>query len=179
VGALYEELEVHARMWAREHAIPEAGTILERRLHARYRGQSHQLSIAVPASGTPLDVARLAATFHRAHRDAYGYDREHAVVDVVDFHVTLIAAVPRPELAAPTRVAARSTAADARIEVRPARFRGHSAALPADVYDRTRLPADSMLRGPAILEQLDSTTVVPPDATATVDRWGNVRIELR
>jgi N-methylhydantoinase A len=46
------------------------------------------------------------------------------------------------------------------------------------VYRRSELPAGAELTGPAILEQLDSTVVVPPGVRAEVDEWLNVRMEV-
>ncbi|MGH7264192.1 MAG: hypothetical protein ACREMB_04955, partial [Candidatus Rokuibacteriota bacterium] len=46
------------------------------------------------------------------------------------------------------------------------------------VYDRARLPAGARVPGPAIVEEPDSTTVLPPGAAAEVDRWGNLLVEF-
>ena len=46
------------------------------------------------------------------------------------------------------------------------------------VYDRTTLPVGFEFSGPAIIDQLDSTTVVPPDTVASIDEWKNIRIQL-
>ncbi|MES1193057.1 MAG: hypothetical protein ABUM26_01950 [Solirubrobacterales bacterium] len=59
---------------------------------------------------------------------------------------------------------------------RPVRFEGEFVDTP--VYRRADLPAGTRIEGPAIIEQLDSTTVVPPDVVATVDEWLNIRIDL-
>jgi N-methylhydantoinase A len=46
------------------------------------------------------------------------------------------------------------------------------------VFDRAQLAHGATLRGPAIVEQLDSTTVVPPGADVSVDRWQNLIIDV-
>ena len=48
----------------------------------------------------------------------------------------------------------------------------------ADVYRRDDLPAGARVEGPAVIDQLDSTTLVPPDVTAEVDEWLNVRMHI-
>jgi N-methylhydantoinase A len=48
--------------------------------------------------------------------------------------------------------------------------------MPTAVYERTRLPLGARLLGPAIVEQLDTTTVIPPGVTARVDEAGNLRL---
>lgn len=50
--------------------------------------------------------------------------------------------------------------------------------MPTPVFDRDDLVAGNSVEGPAIIDQLDSTTVVPPSTTAVVDEWGNIRIHI-
>jgi N-methylhydantoinase A len=64
--------------------------------------------------------------------------------------------------------------ASAQVGERRAWFAGGFAATP--IYDRARLPADGRIAGPAIVEQPDTTTVVPPGWTALVETSGNLRI---
>ncbi|MFJ5536218.1 hypothetical protein [Vreelandella titanicae] len=46
------------------------------------------------------------------------------------------------------------------------------------IFERTALPPGFELTGPAIIEQLDSTTVVPPNTVASIDEWKNIRIRI-
>lgn len=55
---------------------------------------------------------------------------------------------------------------------------GETGWITTPVYDRDLLPAGATFDGPAIVDQLDSTTVVPPRTTAEIDGWGNIRIHL-
>jgi N-methylhydantoinase A len=68
---------------------------------------------------------------------------------------------------------AEGTLDAARIGERRAYF---GAFMPTAVYERTRLPLGARLVGPAIVEQLDTTTVIPPGVTARVDEAGNLRL---
>ncbi len=47
-----------------------------------------------------------------------------------------------------------------------------------DTYERSRLAAGNVITGPAVIEQMDTTTVLPPGETATVDRFGTLIVEL-
>ncbi|NED69834.1 hydantoinase/oxoprolinase family protein, partial [Streptomyces sp. SID10244] len=60
------------------------------------------------------------------------------------------------------------------VEVRSVLFPDEVARLHTPVYDRSTIPSGAVLTGPCIVDQLDSTTVVPPQTTATVDEWGNL-----
>jgi N-methylhydantoinase A len=70
--------------------------------------------------------------------------------------------------ARPTR-----TLADARIGERHAYF---GRFVPTAIYERSRLPLGARLEGPAIVEQPDTTTVIPPGVRAHVDAAGNLRL---
>jgi len=89
----------------------------------------------------------------------------------VNFRAVHTYPLPRPV----ARPAARAsgTAADARIGERRAYFGGY---VPTALYERARLPLGARLAGPAIVEQDDTTTVIPPGVTALVDDAGNLRL---
>jgi N-methylhydantoinase A len=83
--------------------------------------------------------------------------------------------LPRPAL----RPSARATGGvdDARVGERRAWFGG--AFVATAIYERARLPIGARVAGPAIIEQMDTTTVVPPGHAALVDPSGNLRIARR
>ena len=66
-----------------------------------------------------------------------------------------------------TRASARS---------RPVHFDASGAPVETPLYLRSELPAGTNLAGPAVIEQLDSTTLVPPGWRAEVDEWLNIRM---
>jgi N-methylhydantoinase A len=70
----------------------------------------------------------------------------------------------------------------ARVGYKPVHFAERDAPhaarpVPTALYDRARLEPGNMVVGPAVLFQLDTTTVIPPDWSATVDGWGNLLVE--
>ena len=81
---------------------------------------------------------------------------------------------PRPELAGPA-AGKRSAALSARAR-RHVFFESADGFVDCAVYARGDLRPDDVLRGPAIVEQMDTTTVLPPDFTARVDAIGNLRL---
>ncbi|GAB7120609.1 hydantoinase/oxoprolinase family protein [Natrinema sp. JCM 9743] len=128
---------------------PDAARV-ERAADCRYAGQSFELTVAV---GDEFDAAAVADRFHDAHERTYGYAMDESI-EIVNLRAT--ATVPGSEPAI-----RHEGAGDARIGTREAHFPG-SGAGDAAVYDRDRLPAGASVTGPAILEQAESTTVVPP-----------------
>ncbi len=129
---------------------------VERAADCRYAGQSFELTVAV---GDEFDAAGGADRFHDAHERTYGYAMDESI-EVVNLRAT--ATVPGTEPAI-----SHEGGGDARIGTREAHFPG-SGTGDAAVYDRDRLPAGASVAGPAILEQAESTTVVPPTWTGRI-----------
>jgi N-methylhydantoinase A len=113
------------------------------------------------------------AAFHAVHERVYGYARTQQPVEFVNFRAVHTFPLPRPTLRPAAR--ARDTTDAARAGARRAWFPPHGF-VAAAVYDRGRVPIGARIAGPAIIEQLDTTTVLPPDHTAVVDDAGNLRL---
>ena len=118
-------------------------------------------------------VPEAVGGFHAAHERVYGYARTQQPVEFVNFRAVHRYPLPRPVVRPPAR--AEGPASDARIDERPVYFAPGGFAATA-IYDRTRLPLGARVTGPAIVEQTDTTTVIPPRHAAVVDASGNLRI---
>jgi N-methylhydantoinase A len=142
----------------------------------RYFGQNSELIMEL--GGERLDgraLERLVESFHRRHKDHYGYDLRGQPVEVVNLRLAVTASRRTPpQERAP---AIRGELKQALTERRKAWFAetGYTA---TPVYDRDRLPAGCRIAGPAIIEQMDTTTVVPPHAVVKADRLGYLHMEL-
>ncbi len=128
---------------------PDAARV-ERAADCRYAGQSFELTVPVDDE---FDAAAVADRFHDAHERTYGYAMDESI-EVVNLRAT--ATIPGSEPAI-----RHEGAGNARIGTREAHFPG-TGAREAAVYDRDRLAAGASIMGPAVLEQAESTTVVPP-----------------
>jgi N-methylhydantoinase A len=178
IQAGYRELGEVARATLGDEATRTAAT-LERSADLRYRGQGFELTVPVPDEA--LDAAALAALrerFHAAHEHLYGYALRSAPVELVNLRVT--ATVPLSK-ARTLEIAAHTGGIDAaRVGERRVYFgrSGGAAFGPGWTvtprYDRALLGAGATVSGPSVLEQIDSTTVLGPGQTATVDRFGNL-----
>ena len=140
----------------------------------RYRFQGGELSIPVPA-GTlgQADIRAAAETFRSRFEQTYGA-RYDLPVQLLHFRVRATGAVTKPRLGAANR--GECSLSDASKGMRPVYFRG-AGFLDTPVYDRGLLRENDVLRGPAIVEEPDSTTVVPPGYRASVDAWHCLVIE--
>jgi N-methylhydantoinase A len=113
------------------------------------------------------------AAFHARHVEADGYDIQGHPVEFV----TLRLVVTRPRPAPPPEPGPGAGSGDPIVGRRPVWFAGNGFTS-TPVYDRARLAAGARFEGPAVVEQMDTTTVIPPDATAAVDEAGNIVIAL-
>jgi len=158
-----------AAMLARAN-VPAARRQFARAVDARYARQSYELS--VPVSAGALDRARLsqiADAFHDLHRRTYGHDNRSEPVQIVNVRVTAIGAIPPLSV----RDAPAASGRDAVKTRRPLWFRSNGE-VDAIVLDRARMPAGLVTKGPAVIESLESTILVPPGWQARMDEDGFV-----
>jgi N-methylhydantoinase A len=139
----------------------------------RYLGQNYGLEIPVPAGPAGLDETTLREvleSFHRRHRELYGYSIEREIIEITDFNVTAIGPIAKPEL---PRI--RQSGAVSPTARRPVYFQGRGF-IDCPIYNRPEICADTVIDGPAIVEEDYSLTLVPPDQRLTADEWGNLYI---
>jgi N-methylhydantoinase A len=171
---LFGEMVGGARKQLTAEGFAEGDTQLRYFLDMRYSGQGYENP--VPVAALPLTRESLAAyrrDFDAIHAQCHGHAAPDQPVEVVNYRVQAIGAVP--PVAAATIADADDAAQRALAGSRPAYFPAVGGT-PVDVpvYQRDKLRAGHRLAGPAIVEQYDSTTVVCPGQTATVDRFGNL-----
>jgi N-methylhydantoinase A len=154
------------------------GTLSEARsADMRYVGQGYELSVPIPDG--PVDgrtAAALRSAFDRVYGHRYGYSDPKAAVELVTVAVTVIGAGPDVRL--PEQPPGTRTAAEARKPDRAAYFPETGGYVPCAIYDRARLPVGATIEGPAIVEEPESTTVLPPGARAEIDRWANLIVDF-
>jgi N-methylhydantoinase A len=144
----------------------------ERTIDARYQRQSYELSVAVPPRRMDREaIAEVASGFHERHRQTYGHDNRAEPVQMVSLRVAAIGAIP------PLKVRQEPAAAgtDAAKSRRQLWFRA-TGPVEAGIYDRARMPAGLAVHGPAVIESLESTILVPPGWTATMNSDGFVAL---
>jgi N-methylhydantoinase A len=145
----------------------EAQIGLQRALDMRYAGQGYE--ITVPCD-TATDLARLRAAFDARHQTMFGHSAPNEPVEIVSYRVRGIGKVPPVEM--PRFGRAGTSLADALREKRRVRFDGETIECP--VYQRETLDVGLGVAGPAVLDQLDCTTVICPGQVARVDEWKNL-----
>jgi N-methylhydantoinase A len=140
----------------------------------RYVGQGYELRVPVPAGA--IDGAALAGifeTFHRLHEAEYGHAFRTSPIEIVNVRVTGVGRMPKIDRPS---VPHGHSLAEALVRRGRCVFRvaGKLETLETAFYLRDRLPLEQAFAGPAVVLQMDSTTVVPPGWTAVADRNGNL-----
>jgi N-methylhydantoinase A len=167
---VFREMEHEARAALHEEGFDLTAQRHERRLGARYKGQSFELEIEFTTKGN------LAEAFHRAHRARYGYAQGDNTVEIVSVRLRSVGLVEKLKTERAKGAAdARRNAARPLDEVRV--YFDNGKATRASLYARDELEAGTTLRSPAIVVEYSATTLIPPGASAHMDAHGNLIIE--
>ncbi len=173
----FEELEEQARVQLEEDGVPLDSMLIQRVADCRYLGQGYELRVDVESGAIDDEWAEeLRTSFHDIHEREYSRRFEESDIEVPNIRVRGIGLMPRLET--PEVEHGPESPEEALRYERDAwfRFRGELAQVPTRYYERSALKAGNKLTGPAIVNQYDSTTVIPPGVSAHVDRFGNIVI---
>ena len=140
----------------------------------QFQGQSHILSVGVDSAD--IGVAGLHKAFAAAYFRRFGIELPEIPPVLVNLHTAVIGVRPEISLAALAATERAATLDAAKLGTRRVWFSDGWHETP--VYAREKLPLDATLEGPAILEQLDCTTVVEPGDTVRQDGLGNLLISV-
>ncbi|GEL17836.1 hydantoinase/oxoprolinase family protein [Pseudonocardia asaccharolytica] len=165
-------LEAEASARLRHEGVAPEDAVLQRLVSMRYLGQWRSLNVRCGSGRGAL--AEAVQLFHEQHEREYAFRRDDTPVEIYQLGLTAVGTTPKPAF---TPHDASRKPAPAPLKTRKVYFDGNGW-LDTPVHDRDALPAGSELTGPAVIDQLDSTTVVPPGTRAEVDEWLNIRIHL-
>jgi N-methylhydantoinase A len=175
VATKYAELERQADAWLAQEGAPPARRRLRRLADLRYRHQGFEITVPWPERNLAIDP--LIARFHARHERLYTYALPDAPVEIVTLRVAASGRVRR--FALPEERASRARRdRRPRVTRRRVYFAGRGWT-DCPCVDRETLGTGAVVNGPAIVEQLDSTTVVLRGRRATVDRYGNLVVRAR
>ena len=172
VAAIYTDLEQQAARWLADEGIATPDWHVRRFADLRYRHQGFE--VTVPWDDPELSVDEVIDRFHARHRQLYTYALADAPVEIVTLRVAATGRVRRLTLPLAPRAARAPRSRPARRPV----FFSATGWLDGACYERENLPRGAVLTGPAVVEQLDATTVILPGQRATVDGHGDLVIQL-
>ncbi len=170
----FTQLEHQAQATLSQQHLPDAARQFRWSVDFHYVDMSTQLTIDLPQGGLTSDILQQAiAWFHHKHEQLCGFSFQgRKEVSLSTLRITAIATQPKPGL--PT--IAEQTGPIQPIDTRSVFFFESRGFQTCPVYARTHLGAGATLIGPAVIEQYDATTLIPPDGQVTVDRFGTLTL---
>ncbi|MDE2853075.1 MAG: hydantoinase/oxoprolinase family protein [Chloroflexota bacterium] len=174
VADLFAEMETRGREMLRPAGIAESETSIERGVDGRFQGQLHEIQVPLPSALSAMDAEEFISRFKARYRELYHYVPEHTPIELLTWRVR-VSGARRP--VKPARLP--ETDADPGPACKGERrvyFPERADFVMASVFDRYRLCAGMSFQGPAVVEERESTIVLPPGMRATVDAYGNVHL---
>jgi N-methylhydantoinase A len=179
LDTVYAELEEEGRATLREAGVGEEEMRFTRQADLRHVGQGHEIVVTLPyerLAEVDLDE-ELRPRFYERYEEIYGHAHRHLGVEITTCRLT--ASGPRPRVTVQKTAKRGGLAADAVKGHRAAYFAELGGFVETPVYDRYRLQAEMSFEGPAIVEERDSTAVIGPGATVTIDAFANLVVTLQ
>lgn len=172
--------------WFKDHAdaaraqlvadgMDRSAITLECSVDCRYLGQGFELSVPLE-SVDEAGLTGLPARFNQLHRQRYGHANDAEPIEIVTLRISASGAYPDTRTESVIVDAGREPQASAMIESRRVTIPGYGTSAATPVWDRALLRAGDALRGPAVVHQMDSTTVILPGQSGSVTNSGDIRI---
>jgi 5-oxoprolinase (ATP-hydrolysing)/N-methylhydantoinase A len=176
VNGLLAELEARGRALLAEAGVAATDVAVTRRAEMRLLGQVHDITVALPGEPlTPANLDRVKAAFTAEYARLYTHVYTGTVVQAINWRVLVSGPVPEVDVARLAGVPEGGAALKGR---RPAYFAEAGGFVDTPVHDRYALRPGDRIAGPAIVEEREATTVVPPGDRLEVDAGLNLRIRV-
>jgi N-methylhydantoinase A len=173
VNEVFQALEARAARDFRQEGFVEAPRLV-RSVDVRYVGQNWELNVPLPGGElTDRDIAAGAKSFEDEHERFYGYSIPGEELELLTFNVAAVGtrhSVELPKLAGGPQPEP--------IDRRPVVFVADEGAVETAVYDRSSFRAGTEIAGPAVVGQVDATTLLSPGSVGRVDEYGNLMITV-
>ena len=180
VLAHLDEMMAEARALLGDEGVAEANRRFAPRVDLRYSGQYHEVTVDVPeAALRGAEFETIRRLFHQAHNRLYGYDlgEERTPVELVNIRLVATGIVQKPALCREPAVGADPVAALK--GKRPVYLSDRGGFLEVPVFDGDRLGYGNRIKGPAVIETVNTTILVPDDFALAVDAVGTCVLDAR
>lgn len=172
LGAAFAELEAKGVAELEADGIAKGDRRILWSADLRFEGQSYELNVPVERKPKP-DVKKMLADFEALHERIYAFQAVDEKTVLVNVRVTALGLSPEVALPGPGRGDGRDA-----LKGRRRVYFGDGGWLDTAIYERSKLRAGNEVRGPAVIEEEISCTVVPRGLTLRVDRFGNLVVDL-
>ena len=174
VGARIGELKQQADDWFDSEGVGRDSRSIDVMLDARYVGQNFELAIGLGDANPLPNAEEIKQRFLAEHERAYGFHNPADAIEIVNFRLLAVGKLRQPTAQPGDPRKSGRVEPSSRRKV----WFETDAALDTPVYDRATLLPGDKIAGPAVIEQLDSTTLVFPGDRATVDSHLNLLVEI-
>lgn len=177
IGQALSEVVAKAAAWFEAEGIPEDSRRVMLSIDLRYEGQNYELSVPVGPEGfTDETLAETIAGFEAEHLRMYGFTADGEAINAVTFRAEAMGLVQKAQL--PERSLGDPDATGAVIGARDIWFPETKAFTESPIYDREKLTPGMTFEGPGVVEQMDTTVLIPPGTSVRVDAFENLIMEL-
>ncbi|MBI2989327.1 MAG: hydantoinase/oxoprolinase family protein [Deltaproteobacteria bacterium] len=176
VNRLFSQIMDQARADLRSEGFNDNEMALQTFLDLRYAGQGYELTVPSPMPPfKAADIDLMRQRFDSQHEQAHGHKAESEPVELVSLRLVSTGLVPQAKLS-PVRSTGKKLAA-AKSGERKIFFGKEHGMLNCHIYSRELLEPEHKITGPAVIEQMDTTTVIHPEQEATVDSYRNLIVK--
>ncbi|HWG05008.1 MAG TPA: hydantoinase/oxoprolinase family protein, partial [Beijerinckiaceae bacterium] len=174
LNAIFADMAAQARAELAAEGFSSDRITIEPALDMRYAGQGYEMTIACAMPLADGALGDLRARFDIEHKQMFGHAAPDETVEIVSYRLRGIGRVPPVNL---PRFTPKGMPLDEALrERRAARFNGVTIDCP--VFQREKLDVGVRFEGPAIIDQLDCTSVIPPGHKARVDDYKNILVSI-
>lgn len=173
MGDVWDQMEVSAQAMLQAAGIAPQHRALERSVDVRYSRQAYELTVPARAGPVTAQTLReLASRFHDKHRTTYGHANTDEAIQLVNLRLTAIGRLEGLELRHAT-----ANEASPQTTTRPVWFAG-SGRVDCVIHQRDAITGADRIQGPAVIEAIDTTIVIPPHWQAHANDDGHIIMEV-
>lgn len=178
IDKIFKELRQEGDRLLTNEGISDSDKSYVYTIDCRYERQNYEIAVEVPASEFNAEVlGNLIDSFNREHNRSYGYCDFKKRVQLVNYRVSAIGSITKPDI--DEYPVAEKLDLPKAAETRKVRFEGYTDFIETKIYRRNEIPIGAVIPGPAIIEQMDSTSVIPPRWTAYHDKYANLIVRYQ
>ena len=172
INLIFAQLENDAKEYFKTTSdLKKESLIFEKRVDMRYLGQEHTVTVLIEKKD--INIKEIYEKFHLEHKKAYTFSLENTPIEFVTFRLSASSIAPKPEI---KEIANKNTIENALLDERIVNF-GEHGEHKTKVYNRYKLPNNIEIKGPIIVEEDSTVTLVLPEQKLTVDVLGFLRIK--
>jgi N-methylhydantoinase A len=177
ISEVIKGLEARARDALKRSRVAADAMSFRRYARMRYVGQGFEIPVPLPSGDVSTEqIAEIDQTFRQMYQTLYGYADPTGDLEIIDWRVTGLGPSRRSHISHPSRASGAPAGGSA--TTRHAYFRELGGFVETAIHDRYELPVGCELEGPRIVQERESTTLIPPEVLGVVDPLGNIVLAM-